>query len=169
MLWNDLSKVGLLCFPFNQARFIWARAFLSFFKGRHKSLCVKVGKKICKKCTVLNYYYKSDKRRKCCSRSSKQDMKWYNYIYEYSRNIVHVTYMHVYSHNVQSPCVGLRSVVGSAPDHNSRGREFVPQPGHITFKETGQNDSWTNFPIQRNHCHFINTGESMCTQYWLTA
>ena len=55
--------------------------------------------------------------------------------YEYSRNTVHVTYTHVYSHNVQSPCVGLRSAVGSVSDCKSRGCEFGPQPGHITFKE----------------------------------
>ena len=61
--------------------------------------------------------------------------------YEYSRNIVHVTCMHVYSHNVQSPCVWLRKAVGSASDRKSRGHEFVPQPGHVTFKETDQNDA----------------------------
>ena len=61
--------------------------------------------------------------------------------YEYSRNIVHVTYIHVYSHNLQSPCDGLRSAVGSASDRKSRGREVGPQSGHITFKETDQNDS----------------------------
>ena len=59
----------------------------------------------------------------------------------YSRNIVLVTYMHVYSHNVQSNSTGLRSAVGSASDRKSRGHEFVPQPEHVTFKEIDQNDS----------------------------
>ena len=61
--------------------------------------------------------------------------------YDHSKNIVHVTYIHVYSHNLQSPCVGLRSAIGSASACKSRGREVGPQSGHITFKEIDQNDS----------------------------
>ena len=47
------------------------------------------------------------------------------------KNIVHVTNMHVYAYNVQLPCAGLRSTVGSASGCKSRGSEF--KPGHITF------------------------------------
>ena len=151
-------------------------SILAIFKGRHKSLCLKVGRrmknKIYNKMCGINYY-KSDKSRKCCSRSSKQDMKRY----EYSRNTVHVTYMHIYFHNLLSLFVRLRSAVGSASGCKSRGCEFGPQSGHITFKEIDQNDSWNNLYGHSPHSADSSRAiivrllipANMCTQYWITA
>ena len=68
------------------------------------------------------------------------------------------------------PASGFIARVGSASDCKSRCREF--ELGHITFVEIDQNYSCYNIydhsPPSAD-CQFINTGESMCTQYWLTA
>ena len=112
---------------------------MSFFKSRHKSLCLKVDRRTKKKSTknVRNQIIVI-----ITNRTNAGDVVVDHEMiqYEYSRNIVHVTYMHVYSHNVQSPSIGLRSAIGSASDRKSRDHEFVPQPGHVTFKEIDQND-----------------------------
>ena len=46
----------MICFPFNQARFIWARAFLSFFKSRQKSQGRQTLKKKKKKKSTKKMY-----------------------------------------------------------------------------------------------------------------
>ena len=110
----------MICIPFNETRFISAQAFLSFTKGRHKSLCLKVGRRT--KQNLRNQITFITNRTNAGDIVVDHEMIQY----EYSRNIVHVIYMHVYSHNVHSPCDGLRSAVGSASDRKSRVMSLCP-------------------------------------------
>ena len=93
----------MIFIPFNQARFIWARAFLSFFKSRYKSLCLKVGRRTKQKSTknVRNQIIVIITNRTNADVVVDHEMIQY----EYSGTIIHVTHMHVYSHNVQLPTV----------------------------------------------------------------
>ena len=62
-----------------------------------------------------------------------------------------------------------RSAVGSASDCRSRGSEFEPQPGRITFVEIGHEIiivAILPLPLIQEGQLSV-TVESMCTKYWL--